>query len=978
MRKIELFALFALGLSVFVAKAETQPVLELNFKKYAPSETEITGGKIIAIQNKTSLIPDKKRKSEFLIPENKKWSQHHPRMLLTPARIAVMKANLKKGRGPELLKRLITRADAMVDPDSPEYLKELITGHDIARVMKPVELCLATILTSNKKYAEHAAKIVTDYTDKSGYYDMTRQLVMSAGQAKPIMAVTLTYDWGYKRFTPEQRRKIRLFLLNIAKGTYTFYNGDVAFQARGHALSGWSANWSALSMSTLGNSSLAIMDETSAPVKLWLDYAAFRAAQYGLFATGMDGCFHETPGYLAYGAGPIIMFMEALHTAGGDDLIMATNFSKFPNFLPYVIFPNSGKIMPLKYSAAMNDLHAGDSYIMALLREKIKTKQMEWDWQHIYGNTTWAESWSLFPLIWFKPEKKKLTSPELPLAKWFKSEGVVAYRSDWTKNGVGGIFMAYPARMMARDQCDRGRFTLYGYQGRWIIDNGGRELPQHAWRDARNLITVDGKVPMRKTRLTRNYHHDAFMTNFCTSDTIMTAATADLTQSYRYAYTWGHEKRANTNKYEDSFKNAKREILFMREKHAPQYLLVYDTIQQDDKEHTYTLNLHTASENEVILDKTQVLLHQYPVGSTELSYVSRPSNEDGAQRFYYSGHADAGYAEYKIKIPADGNYDLYGFGRPGDKVPGGMDSFFIKFGGRGINWGTNGHPVYKWSKINAKPYQLKKGEENLTVLIRESEARVAKFALYPVDAGIPLFNKPNNPKLIMIDAGKPDKLVNGFIIGKEKTNVSVAAADMTLLQLSPNTGFTAKVFPGSVLPHQRLQTSVKAVRGDFLNFFYPSKPGMEQPLLKTISKNSHTITWKNCVDLISVNMEGKINFAGIDSDADLVLIRKQGDAVISFVMLNGTYLKFNYKELIRLSGGKGITGWSGDTLAVSGQNVYNFIFNFPQPAKGMFDLTSGKRELKNVTGNAKKIKVEKIKNGWTAKMPFFGNKVLTW
>ncbi|MCK5845366.1 MAG: hypothetical protein KAG97_11705, partial [Victivallales bacterium] len=615
--------------------------------------------------------------AEFLKPEDPNWSAHHPRMLLTPAGIEVMKANLKKGRGPELLKRLISKADAMLDPQSSDYLKEFINGHDIARVMKPVELCLATILTGNKKYAEHAAGIVTKYTEKYGYYDMTHQLVMSAGQAKPMMAITLTYDWGYQHFTPEQRKKMRLYLLNIAKGTYTYYNGNVAFQSQGHALSGWVANWSALSMATLGNSSLAIMDETSAPVKLWLDYAAFRAAQYGLFATGMNGCFHEMPGYLSYGAGPIIMFMESLHTAGGDDLIMATNFSKFPQFLPYVIYPYSRKIMQLKYSAEMNGLHAGDSYIMALLRAKIKTKQMEWDWQHIYGDTTWAESWNLFPLIWFEPEKAKITSPDLPLGKWFKSEGLVTYRSDWTKDAIAGIFMAYPARMVAHDQCDRGQFTLYGYQGRWIIDNGGRQLPQHAWRDAHNLITVDNKVPMQKARLMHNYHHDSFMTDFCTTDSVMTAADADLTQSYRYTYTWGHQKRANTNRREDPFKNANRKLLYMREKHAPQYLLVYDSIQEDEKEHTYTLNLHTASENEVMVNKSQALFHQYPVKSDKLTYISRPSNKDGSARYYYSGHPDAGYAEYKIKVPVAGEYDLYGFGRPGAKVPGGMDSFFI-------------------------------------------------------------------------------------------------------------------------------------------------------------------------------------------------------------------------------------------------------------------------------------------------------------
>ena len=909
---------------------------------------------------------------KFLIPEKPKWAKNHPRMLLTPARIEVMKANLQKGRGPKLVRRLIAKCDAMIDSTSPDLLKKFIAGHNIFFVMKPVELCLATILTNNKKYAEHAAKIVSDYIDKFGYYDMTHQLVMSAGFAKPMMAISLTYDWGYQYFTPEQRKKMRLFLLNIAKGTYSFYNGNTAFQAQGHALSGWVANWSALSISTLGNSSLAIMGETSAPVKLWLDYASFRAAQYGLFATGMDGCFHEMPGYLAYGAGPVVMFMEALHTAGGDDLIMATNFSKFPDFLPYLIYPNSRKIMPLKYSGPINTLHAGDSYIMTLLRQKIKTRQMEWDWQHLYANTTWAESWNLFPIIWFKPEKEKLASPSLPLAKWFKSEGMVAFRSDWTKDALAGIFMAYPAKMMAHDQCDRGQFTLYGHQGRWIVDNGGRQLPQHAWRNAHNLITVDNKVPKQKARLMHNYHHDAFMTGFCNADNIMTAAEADLTQSYRFTYTWGHQKRANVNKYEDPFKNANRKILFMREKTAPPYLLVYDSIQEDEKEHTYTLNLHTASENEVNVNNNHVEFHQYPINFNQLSYLSRPVNKDGSRRYYYSGHPNAGYAEYKIKIPVSGDYDLYGFGRPGDKIPGGMDSFFVKLGNKRMTWGTGSYPAYFWSKINKKPLKLQTGEEILTVLIREPEARVAKFALYPVNAGIPLFNKPNNPKLILIDAGKPDKLVKDFLVGTEKVAVNVVAADMTLWQLTPQTGFRSEVFPGSVIPHQRLQSSVKAVCGKFLNFFYPRNSQMEQPELKQINKNISQIKWQNCSDLVYYNAGIGIDYKGIKSDADLLVVRKQNNSVISFVMMNGSYLKLNNKIIIKLHGGKGIAGWSNDTLAVSGQNVFNFTFNFP--AKSNRDVVA----IKKVTGNGNKVKSKKSKNGWSAAGPFYGEKVLTW
>ncbi|MEA2013136.1 MAG: LamG-like jellyroll fold domain-containing protein [Verrucomicrobiota bacterium] len=546
----------------------------------------------------------RKTYSEFLLPENPKWADHHPRMLLTPPRIEELKANLKKGKGPELVKRLITRCNEMINTASPQFFDKMTTGHNVGDIIRPAILSLATILTGNKKYAEYAAKIVTEYAETLGYYDMRTQLVRSAGQGKPLMAVALTYDWGYDHFTPEQRRKVRQYLLEMAKGTYDYYTKKSESSAQSDALAGCVANWSAMSYSTLGNASLAVMGETSAPVRRWLNYAKFRTMQYGLFAVGTEGCFYEMPDYLAYGAGPLFIFMEAYYTAGGDDLLAMSNFAKTPNFLPYIFYPYSNKMMPLRYSSQINGLHKSDSYVMGLLRYKFRTETMEWNWQKIYDGKPWNESWNIFPIIWFEPEKEAISSPGQPLAKWFKSQGFMGFRSSWEKDAIAGTFTAYPAEIMAHDQSDRGQFNLYGYQGRWIIDVGGRSNPEHGYRGAHNLITVDNKERQYKPRAGHNYHLDAFITNFCHSDNVMTASGADLSNSYRYIYNWGMETVDSKNKKysQDRFDFAGRQLLFMREKTAPAYLLVLDKIKEDDKEHSYTLNLHTASENEVLIN----------------------------------------------------------------------------------------------------------------------------------------------------------------------------------------------------------------------------------------------------------------------------------------------------------------------------------------------------------------------------------------
>jgi hypothetical protein len=475
----------------------------------------------------------------------------------------------------------------------------------------------------------------------------------------------------------------------------------------------------------------------------------------------------------------------------------------------------------------------------------------------------------------------------------------------------------------------------------------------------------------------RNYHHDAFMTNFCAADKVMTAAEADLTASYQYAYTWGHERRFNSGKHKDPFEDAQRKLIYMREKHAPDYLLVYDTIQEDDKEHLYTLNLHTAPQNEVKIEGDSVYFTQYPTSASEkeMAYLSWPGERDAAGAYFskgspYNGDPKFGSATFKVNIPKSGKYDLYGFACTTSKEnPYGSDSFFIRFGEQRATWGF---PSYQWSKINKKPYDLTEGEEILTVLAREAEAKVMRFALYPVDAGIPLFNKPNDANFMVIDAGKPDSMDGTFITGKltipDKVEEASVAANMTLLQLAPRTGFSSDV----VAQHIRLQTKAQSVKAQFLNFFYPKKPEMQQPTQRVVNEYTTEIIWDGCQDTICMKQGDGIASEGIASDADLVVIRKREGAVISFVMVNGSYLSVNNDTLITLAGGKGIAGWAEDTLSVSGKNVHNFSFHFPAAQRG------DHQQLSHLLADGKEVKALKDENGWRAASSFVGRSVLTW
>jgi len=361
------------------------------------------------------------------------------------------------------------------------------------------------------------------------------------------------------------------------------------------------------------------------------------------------------------------------------------------------------------------------------------------------------------------------------------------------------------------------------------------------------------------------------------------------------------------------------------------------------------------------------LLRQSPYRADEISYVTRPVNSDGSLRHYYSGSPLGGYAEYNFDVEKEGNYDLFGFGAPGAVNPGGMDSFFVKINDLKMEWSTNTTPEYRWMKINSNPVPLKSGSNKITLLLREPEAKAARLALFPSGEKIPDLNKSGEKGLIMIDASKPDKIEKDFIIAKECAGIDIPEGFMLLKELLPESEIKIDQFPGEPLPHYMFQESVKGNGASFLNFFYPGKPGMAIPDFTRVSENIYLIKWENCVDIIAVK-KGDSDFVydKISSDADMLVLRKKRDSVSSFVMVNGSYIKTDKSKIIELQGGRGIACWSDGELAVSGKNVYNFLFNSPGVSLKEFFVDGERKEL---------LKTEK---GWTSLKPFSSKSVLTW
>jgi hypothetical protein len=897
--------------------------------------------------------------NKLMLPENSAWQEHHPRMLIGKGRLEQIRERLKFGRGPELLRRFLAECDDWIDPESKNYYnpKEYTLEMDRYEVLIPSLLCLASQLTGDGKYAVRAGKIVRAYAEYLGYHNVAHFMGKIAYSGGTVRMMALAYDWGYEWFTPEERAAVREGLMELAAGIFAQLENRQTRMM-------WICNWNSMGIASMGHAALAIAGEVSAPVQLWKDRAERLAGEYLNFAAGRDGGFHEGGAYFFYGVQHIVVFAESLRTATGRDIFSGSSMTKTMDYMNYLTMPWGREMMPVKYGSPGGG-NPANRHVIAIYRDRVGGDSVEFLWQNLYNDDKYPPWCQLFSLLWFKPDQPPVSDPGLPLGKWLRDIGTVAFRTGWQKDDLAGVFFAHNPKLMAHDQLDRGQYLLYGYGGRWAIDNGGRQLRNSAHRDAHNLVTVDGVTEMQQTG--NNFHVDSYLRNFAHADSAATVASADLTASYQYSYDWDmgivdskREKRAK-----DRFDSAWRHLAFMREENTPPYLLVYDELKKDNDEHEYIWNFHTDGRNAVNIEGNQVCLRQS--AEEGLMFVHRPL-QPGELPGPAGVKNAGGMAEYEISVPTDGNYSLWGYGRAGDVMPGGMDSFFVSFcEDKNISWSAGYEYIYKWLQVGTTLYKLKAGETYVLKLsMREPEARVSRFALVPEGKSVLEINTADRSGVVFINAAEPARISQPFAVAREE-KVGCREAGMDLTLLTPITKISAESFkPDMADIHARLQAVTRRVEGRFLAFMYPHEPGMETPELAPVEKAEDaawTIKWRHCEDLVFINRGAGISALGAESDASLLVLRVKGRHLVSFMLQNGSFLKFG-NTYFKLTDGKGAALYARRELTIGGQNVTGFsLIGLP---------------LSGLKAYGKTVNIVKEGEGWAAGKVLVPDPVITW
>lgn len=898
------------------------------------------------------------RWASMLLPEQADWATHHPRMILPPGRLAEVRERLTKGRGPELVGRLLDDCRRWTDPRSPDYYAP--ATHELQQdryvVMTPALLALGTLLSDEPSYARRAGEIAAAYAEKIGYHDLSRYLAAPAYSAGTTMMMALVYDWGYAHIEPSHREAIRESLVEIAAGAYDMFESERVIYGK------WAPNWTAMAASTLGHACLAVIGESIAPVRKWLNLAQHVALIQGNSAVDRDGAFHEGSAYFFYGDQHILVFLEALRTATGDDLLGGTNFARVPDYLCYMLAPWGREVFPIKYSGSAAEPQ--NRHMFAIYRDRLNSQTSEWLWQNLYPQDKFPPFCQLFGLPWFRPETKPAATPGLPLAKWFPGEGLMAFRTGWDADAVAGTFHAHYARIVAHDQADRGQVTLYGYGGRWIVDSGGRNQRFSGHRDAHNLVIVDGITAQPNPLSKLNWHSDSFIIDMCHSDRFATVAQADLTASYRYLYNWQHEIYDSKNRpgKMDPFEWARRNVVFMRGEEAPPYMLIADDLRQDAEAHSYTWHLHTGFDNRVTVDGASALCHR--LSTPEARYLYHPLEPVGTPG---PKPDTGGFAEYDIEVIGAGVYSLWGYGRAGDIMPGGMDSFHVQVdAGTPVVWSAGHKYDYKWSRVGKQDVPLAEGQHTIRVTIREPEARVARFALVPTGGGILDIPGCDVSQNIVIDAAEPSRIEAPFTVGSERRRRSAEGLMHMRVLFPPRAGLQVKPFhPEAMPPHPRFEVTQKTDRARFLAWCYPRSAEMEQPRVLSVSDNEWLIKWRRCEDRVFLNTQGTVSNGTTVSDAELVVARLRRGKLIGWMLVGGTTLDWEGHRLIELEGGIGSAMCADGELSLSGRRVTGFK---AQPGQ----------RLKHVVAHGTPVPTRCTGSVWCSTAPLVPRPLLTW
>ncbi len=861
-----------------------------------PVSFDIAGLEVLSVADAASLARRMAREQlrRNLLPEDRIAASAHPRLLLSDAEVAALKADID--RYPVLAQardRMVALADEELrtkaldarwarvlsfrDDDHTENAHNKRGNFEgrLTPTVIPLEtLGAAYRLTGDERYArraiEHAVRMARELTvdnpliNEGFYYTRTFY----------VRALAFTYDWTYSLMTPAERQEIKTTLLGFVLDIHE--QSQTAGWGRRPLHRVW--NWDPGLMGAAGIGMLALEGETRTAEKAILFDCRRHLRDYLSLGIDPDGCGHEGPSYIGYGIGGGVPFIEILRRQGRDDLFVASNYDLCPPWLVAETLPGGGRFNNLSdcghgqapwpvYTYAcgrLAELAAADPAkpgeravyptidrpldMLAQFSEVPGTRQlsytalaglMSWVWENGPGRISPSEydgSRCLGYLLFYRPFPA-LADPAtvLPLAQHFRGRGLVVCRTgfgpdDWHLAVEAGPHAA------GHDQADKGSFTLGAYGADLAVDSGyGNDGDDHKSGSAyaHNVVLIDGVgQPL-------HYHNQSsgHITGFHHSD-LLDWIRVDARDAWgiRYDGNWNPQPTTPVER-------AERTFLFVRGNDGvPPYLVVMDDLVKDSAEHDYTWQWHI------------------PAGLTFETAGTpwRAIAQTASLAVLRSEETGGGSADFVFTVQQAGTYRLAGLTRAGGKDTGKSDSFFIGLDdGPKLTWDIPGNSNLSWGWVQDRAatepatFTLEAGTHVAHLGKREPEAELAKLALVPADAELPLspLLDPKTGLVVSADGAKPGAepfslIPAGTVVGPK---ASLEVFPVRPLGGKVETAWFETSREGS---HPRLQYTVRGQAPRFVMVLVPRQEGIPSPTVTAAGDWGAKVVWGDVADTI--------------------------------------------------------------------------------------------------------------------------------
>lgn len=451
----------------------------------------------------------------------------HPRLYLTPEKIAALKAAVGTTHA-ALWNEVRAQADRLAGQNPPAYKDESEWKNIEQLYMRPVGeampyLALAYVLTGERKYLDGAVKWAEAACGYPtwGLHEFEGADLSTGHQ---LYGLALLYDWCYSDLNGNTRRMIRATIMKRASWLATaaargiIVRDDAAWKV--HPWPEWDEAWLQnhlwINACALGVAGIALFDETPdalgspapdaremADPARWIAFAVDRYRTAFAFF-GPDGASHEGPGYWSYGVEYLLKFMDPARDLLGVDFFDHPWWRRTASYRLAMSLPRASwaySNLTVDYGDSPRSDWYGPDYLLRRLAGEYRDGHAQWLAESIDAANAEHPVSRWLNLLWYDPSVAPAPPEGLPTLVRFPDIDIVTARSDWSGSESFLFFKCGPyigeSALREMTYCpssahhvhpDTGNFMLFG-AGEWLIRDDGYRAKltgQH------NTLIVDG------------------------------------------------------------------------------------------------------------------------------------------------------------------------------------------------------------------------------------------------------------------------------------------------------------------------------------------------------------------------------------------------------------------------------------------------------------------------------------------------------